>query len=550
MKQTTTKSRKKTVQSESTLLDVLTPGPRQQIESLIKTISQGLYEKDHILAIALLCAVSGESVFLLGPPGTAKSEVSRRLKMIFKDAKAFEYLMSRFSTPDEIFGPVSIQKLKSEDTYERKVAGFLPDATIVFLDEIWKAGPAIQNALLTVINEKIYQNGTHTLRVPMKCLIAASNELPAEDEGLEALWDRFLVRVVSNCIENEKTFYRMLTMSEMPTISVSDDLLVTDELYSSWQQAMSNIDVPEGILLAITSIRKALTEAGKQDGVAPLDYYISDRRWRKVIHLLRASAFLNGRTAIDYSDLLLLYHVLWNKVECIEPVLTMVSMSVISDLEEETLEIENECDEGHRELASKDPEESLEDYKTFDYFYLGLQNHPRGKVFFNKSDYKYIPIQGESNGIMYFDQSKNAYYIRHYDKNMRAFDTSGKQNVTTVKLRKGYGSLFVDGQSYSFIRAGYKPRPVASTPMGVPSITDMMNSYGTSSEELPLELSIYGAPLVERINNVKSSLAIRFASIKDSKNLFVSIDDIGLVLKQVKALEKRLDVARAKAANL
>ena len=97
-----------------------------QIKSLLKIISEGIYEKEHILAMTLLCAVAGESIFLLGPPGTAKSLVARRLKLIFREGKSFEYLMSRFSTPDEIFGPVSISMLKNEDKYERVVDGFLP----------------------------------------------------------------------------------------------------------------------------------------------------------------------------------------------------------------------------------------------------------------------------------------------------------------------------------------------------------------------------------------------------------------------------------------
>ena len=126
---------------------------KDRITAILKSLNTGIHERNEVIAVALLGALTSQNIFLLGPPGTAKSLISRRLSHAFDTNAYFEYLMHRFSTPEEVFGPVSLSELK-KDNYVRKTDGFLPTSDFSFLDEIWKSSPVILNTLLTIINEK------------------------------------------------------------------------------------------------------------------------------------------------------------------------------------------------------------------------------------------------------------------------------------------------------------------------------------------------------------------------------------------------------------
>jgi len=285
---------------------------KERIKKLLEQLNTGIYEKEDVMALALLSSIAGESIFLLGPPGVAKSLIARRLKYAYKDAKVFEYLMSRFSTPDEIFGPVSISELK-KDKYVRIVKNYLPAADVVFLDEIWKAGPSIQNALLTILNEKKFRNGEEEIDVPMKALISASNELPEKDQGLEALWDRFLVRLVVEGIEDKAKFNEMIAMPSA-LFDEKIDVGITDNEYKEWSKIIDQIVITENVFTVIQIIKDKIN-LHNQNNMEDIkkQIYVSDRRWRKIIRLMRTSAFLNDRTEVDLMDIFLIKHCIWNE---------------------------------------------------------------------------------------------------------------------------------------------------------------------------------------------------------------------------------------------
>lgn len=289
---------------------------KEKIEKLIAQLSCGLYERDECLKLLLLSMFAGKSIFLFGPPGTAKSMIARRASEAFKvddaENKFFDYLMNRFSTPEEIFGPIDIAELK-KNNLKRQTHGYLPEAHFAFLDEIWKSSPAILNTLLTIINERIYKSGKYRIKVPLKGLVCASNEFPPENQGLEALYDRMIVRYFVGPLEDVENFEKLLFDNNAEFDNTNIDAFSIDEL-ALIQKNSKNIPFNSAAKKLIRAIKYKLEELRAEKNQQAKDVpYVSDRRWKNCVELLRVAAFLGDKNEVDISDISLLRHVLWEK---------------------------------------------------------------------------------------------------------------------------------------------------------------------------------------------------------------------------------------------
>lgn len=268
-----------------------------KIRSATSALESGLVERETEVRLLLLAAFCGEHLLLLGPPGTAKSELGRRLSAVCGGASFFERLLTRFSVPEELFGPLSMRGLEN-DQYVRQTEGYLPTATVAFIDEVFKANSAILNSLLTILNERLFDNGNQRTKVPLLCLVGASNELP-ESEELDALYDRFLLRSSVEQV-SAGSLASLLTMragAALPSqgaggsggdggggvgqMSGVDVALSVGDFEGVKAAAEAAVDVPQSVVDLIVDLRSHL-----QDKCEP-PVYVSDRRLVKSIALLR-----------------------------------------------------------------------------------------------------------------------------------------------------------------------------------------------------------------------------------------------------------------------
>lgn len=270
---------------------------REKFEAVSVALKGQFLERDEMIDGMMNAALAGKHVLLVGPPGTAKSALVTSFTKCVTGADYFEWLLGRFTVPEELFGPMSLKALK-EEKFKRVTAGKLPEAHVGFLDEVFKAGGAILNTLLAVMNERKFYNNGQPQQIPLRMLVGASNELP-EGAELAALYDRFLVRFWVDYLATADNWVSMLLGT-----NVAAPATLTLAEWDAARDAVSAVTLDAEV---VRDLHKLRTELGQKHSII-----LSDRRWKECVGLLRAEAWRNGDTEVVEDHFRALSPALWD----------------------------------------------------------------------------------------------------------------------------------------------------------------------------------------------------------------------------------------------
>ncbi|MFD3894594.1 AAA family ATPase [Streptomyces cellulosae] len=276
----------------------------RRLRAVCAELSDRFFERDDVVRTLVVTLLAGQHSLVLGPPGTAKSELARELTGRIDGAAYWEILLSKFTAPTRMFGPIDVAAL-ARGEYRQVYDGRATTAHVAFIDEIFKCSTAALNETLGYLNERIYhpENGGAPIRCPLIGAITASNELP-DGEDSAAIYDRLLVRIEVGYLEDLSNFAALVRSAVgRPAEPAPRTTLELAALQRAVTEGVPAVDVPDAIVDAVVTLRAALR---RKELVA------SDRRWRQAVGLLQASAYLDGRTEVAETDLSVLTHVLWD----------------------------------------------------------------------------------------------------------------------------------------------------------------------------------------------------------------------------------------------
>lgn len=315
----------------------------KRLRAISEELAERFYERDDIVRTLLVSVLARQHSLVLGPPGTAKSELARELTSRIENAHYWEILLSKFTAPTRMFGPIDVGAL-SRGEYRQVYDGRATRAHIAFIDEIFKCSTAALNETLALLNERLYhpENGGEPIHCPLISAITASNELPSGEDSA-AIYDRLLVRVQVDYLADPSNFAALVRSAvELPTAATRTTVELA-ELQHAVEAEVPAVEVPDGIVDAVCTLRAALRRK---------ELVSSDRRWRQAVRLLQASAYLDGRPAVSETDLSVLTHVLWDS-PTERPTVEREVLTLVNPDAKEALDLSDAIDELETELDAK-----------------------------------------------------------------------------------------------------------------------------------------------------------------------------------------------------